>query len=45
MSFSRMTTPPITVEEEEEEGEKIYDLIIRCIAQMGNTFHIKREKI
>jgi hypothetical protein len=26
MSFSRMTTPPITVEEEEEE-EKIYDLM------------------
>jgi hypothetical protein len=25
MSFSRMTTPPITVEEEEEE--KIYDLM------------------
>jgi hypothetical protein len=28
MSFSRMTTPPITVEEEEEEEEeKIYDLM------------------
>jgi hypothetical protein len=33
-------------EEEEEEEEKTYDdLIIRCKAQMGNTFRIKREKI